>query len=227
MDFFFSSPKKGQHIVLLGDSTFDNKNYVDEGGKSVVEHLQTLAPKATLLAKDGGLIHAINSQADGIPADASHVVVSIGGNNGLEATAVLLRECQTVEEGVILLQERMVGLEKEYREVMTALVERCKGKHHVVLCSVYKPCFEHFDVRPRQKAVDVGVVLFADCIHRIARDLGVPVLDMRSIMDTVDCFANPIEPSAIGGGKIAKGIVDLVEKHDFDKGICIVYPQGR
>ena len=151
MNFFFPSPTR--HIVLLGDSTFDNKGYT-QGGPSVVEHLAKLVPKATLLAKDGGLIHAVNSQSENIPEDATHVVVSIGGNNGLEATSVLLRECQTVEEGVILLGERMADLEIEYRDVMTKLVEKCKGKHKVVLCSVYKPCFEHYDVRPRQQGSD-------------------------------------------------------------------------
>ena len=175
----------------------------------------------------GGLIHAITSQSESIPEDCSHVVVSIGGNNGLEATSVLFEGMWDGGRGeVILLGERMIGLEKEYREVMTKLVAKCREKKQkVILCSVYKPCFAHFDVRPRQEAVDVGVVLFADLIHRVGRELGVAILDMRTVMDSVECFANPIEPSTIGGEKIARGIMEIVEKHDFEKELCVVYPQ--
>ena len=44
------------HIVLLGDSIFDNGAYVQPGEPAVVEQLRAILPnswKATLLAEDG------------------------------------------------------------------------------------------------------------------------------------------------------------------------------
>ena len=34
-----------------------------------------------------------------------------------------------------------------------------------------------------------------------------------------------LEPSTIGGEKIARGIMDIVVKYDFEKELCVVCPQ--
>jgi hypothetical protein len=49
-------------------------------------------------------------------------------------------------------------------------------------------------------------------ILRVAIERGLPVIDSRSICTNPADYANPIEPSSIGGDKIAKVIVALVTR---------------
>lgn len=44
---------------------------------------------------------------------------------------------------------------------------------------------------------------------------GVPLLDLRVLFDEDSDLANPIEPSARGGEKIARSLVEVVAHHDF------------
>ena len=70
-----------QHLVLLGDSIFDNGVYV-RGKPSVINQLQSKIKeqgwKATLLAVDGNVLSHITQQITRIPKDATHLFVSIG-----------------------------------------------------------------------------------------------------------------------------------------------------
>src|SRR5690349_6873583 len=57
------------HIVLLGDSVFDNAAYV-AGGTDVIRQLRYITPagwQATLKARDGALIAEIDGQLDRLP----------------------------------------------------------------------------------------------------------------------------------------------------------------
>ena len=74
------------HIALLGDSIFDNSSYTG-GEPDVVTHLRALLPtgaRATLLAVDGSITQSLTEQVRRVPADATHLVVSIGGNDALQ-----------------------------------------------------------------------------------------------------------------------------------------------
>src|SRR5437763_7003051 len=81
------------HVVLLGDSIFDNAAYVP-GRPPVVEQLRRALPagwRATLLAVDGHTTADVAGQLARLPADATHLVVSVGGNDALGASAVLAK----------------------------------------------------------------------------------------------------------------------------------------
>ena len=73
------------HVVLLGDSIFDNERYVP-GGPDVVGHLRNELPAgwtATLLAVDGAVVNDVPRQLRKLPANADCLVVSAGGNDAL------------------------------------------------------------------------------------------------------------------------------------------------
>ena len=73
------------HIVLLGDSIFDNASYT-RGGPDIISQLRQLLRaewRASLLAKDGATTDDVSSQLQWMPSDASHLVLSVGGNNAL------------------------------------------------------------------------------------------------------------------------------------------------
>jgi len=62
-----------------------------------------------------------------------------------------------------------------------------------------------------------GLCLFNDAILREAFRVGVPVLDLRLVCTEAADYArsSPIEPSVVGGGKIARAISRLVTGNDF------------
>ena len=73
------------HLVLLGDSIFDNAAYTS-GGPDVVSQVRRLLPPewdASLLAVDGSMPWNIPDQVRHLPNDCTHLVLSVGGNNAL------------------------------------------------------------------------------------------------------------------------------------------------
>ena len=85
------------NIVLLGDSIFDNESYVPDG-PCVTQQLQKLlGPKATvtLLAVDGDVTADVHRQSGDIPANATHLVVSCGGNDALRESNVLFHPAES------------------------------------------------------------------------------------------------------------------------------------
>src|SRR5437868_12036949 len=79
------------HVVLLGDSVFDNGAYVG-GDPDVVRQVRELLPPgagAALNARDGAVIADVASQLARLPAGATHLVISVGGNDALLNVGVL------------------------------------------------------------------------------------------------------------------------------------------
>ena len=74
-----------QHIVLAGDSIFDNGGYVP-GEPCVTEQLQAVIPTgwaASRIAVDGDCLRHIRSRISKISKGATYLVISIGGNDVL------------------------------------------------------------------------------------------------------------------------------------------------
>jgi len=93
------------HIVLLGDSVFDNAAYV-AGGPDVVQQLRAILPpgwRATLNARDGASIADLADQLQKLPAESSHLVVSIGGNDALGEAALLDAGVASMAEALELM----------------------------------------------------------------------------------------------------------------------------
>jgi hypothetical protein len=99
------------HVVLLGDSVFDNAAYV-AGGPDVVTQLRGLLPpgwQATLLALDGGVISGVAGQLRSLPRDATHLVISVGGDDALGFALFNDRITREVfARGISLLDLRLV-----------------------------------------------------------------------------------------------------------------------
>lgn len=114
------------HIVLLGDSIFDNQSYT-AGQPDVVRHLRTLVPpewEATLCAVDGATTGSVALQFDDIPDDASHLVLSVGGNDALSHFDLLDRRLGSSREALLLYDARVGAFEDGYREVVASLAAR-------------------------------------------------------------------------------------------------------
>jgi lysophospholipase L1-like esterase len=199
------------HLVLLGDSVFDNARYVN-GGLAVIDRLQDQLPegwKATLLAIDGNVTTDVPRQIDSIPDDATHLVVSMGGNDALNASGILSDSADSVAEVLGKLAVVSQTFERNYLEVLGALQRR---KLPLILCTIYYPRFPDPYL---QKLAVTALTIFNDVIVRAAFSAGAPLLDLRLICNEDADYANEIEPSAAGGEKITRAIWQAITEHDF------------
>jgi hypothetical protein len=194
------------HIVLLGDSILDNASYT-AGGPDVISQVQQLLPprwKASLSAVDGSTTEDIPEQLKAIPDDATHLVLSVGGNNALLRADILDRPVASTGEAFQLLSLVAEEFERQYRRALSTCLSRGLP---LVVCTIYHGNFE--DEVFRRRAI-VAVTLFNDAIIRCAAEHRLSVIDLRFVCNGPQDFANPIEPSAIGGAKIASAIVSAV-----------------
>ena len=206
------------HVVLLGDSIFDNARYVP-GRPPVIEQLRQALPPgwlATLLAVDGHMMGDVALQLKNLPEGATHLVVSAGGNDALGESGTLGEPACTVGEALGILHEARARFRGSYRAMLQALAE--VGKPAAV-CTVYDAVP---GLGPAEQAALAG---FNEVILREAFAAGLPVIDLRLVCDRPADYSHvsPIEPSAAGGAKIAGAIAEVVTRHDFAAGHSVIY----
>jgi hypothetical protein len=207
------------HLILLGDSILDNGSYT-EGGPAVIAHVQEQIPKdwkATLLAVDGSTTENVANQIRKVPPNASHLLLSVGGNNAILRADVLETPVQSSGEALMLLSEVVQEFEASYREAVKACLSLDLP---LVVCTIYHGNFPDPNY---QRRVIVALALFNDVIIRVATENRFKVIDLRFVCTGSEDYANPIEPSASGGAKIAQAIVGAVtEPRLAVRGACIV-----
>jgi lysophospholipase L1-like esterase len=195
-----------KHVVLLGDSIFDNAAYVG-GAPDVVRQMRQRLPhgaKATLRAMDGGTTEDVREQLRHLPADATHLIVSVGGNDALGYIDFLGAPARSTAEALLGLADIAAEFEGKYRDMLTEVLANGLP---TAICTIYYPRFPDMDL---QKIAVTGLTVFNDCITRAAFTHGIPLLDLRLICTEEGDYADPIEPSARGGEKIAQAIVEMV-----------------
>jgi lysophospholipase L1-like esterase len=199
------------HVVLLGDSVFDNRAYV-AGGPDVVSHLHNKMPggwQATLLGIDGATCSSVARQLRGLPPSATHLLVSAGGNDALGRSDILDASARSVADSLVKLSTIAGEFQTEYTSMLDALR---KTGLPVAVCTIYDP---RFPEPLRRELGRTALAVINDVVLREASVRGLPILDLRLVCDEDADFANPIEPSVQGGAKIAAAIIGLVANHDF------------
>ena len=199
------------HIVLLGDSIFDNAAYVC-GGPPVIEQLQAKLPagwQATLLAVDGSTAQQVAVQLERLPTDATHLVVSTGGNDALGNVNIVSESARSTAE----VLEKLAGISERfqtaYREMLRAALAL---KLPAAVCTIYYPNFPDPGI---QRVLSTALTIFNDVIIREAFAAGVPLVDFRLVCNETADYANEIEPSVAGGEKITSAILQLIREHEF------------
>lgn len=206
------------HFILLGDSIFDNGKYV-QGGPAVIDQVRALLPSqwsASLLAMDGNTSTTALGQITNIPADATHLVLSIGGNDALACLPSLEALAHTVKQALVRLSQIQSEFRVNYRSLIGRLVAY---KLPLMVCTIYDA------VPGMPKELRTALGLFNDVILREAVSSRLPVLDLRMICTDPEDYSpvSPIEPSSIGGNKIARSMVNAITNHDYSQWSCRVY----
>jgi hypothetical protein len=208
-----------KHVILLGDSIFDNARYVPDR-PPVIEQLRRALPadwQATLLAFDGSVTEDVSEQLASVPTDATHFVLSVGGNDALAESTIVQETVYSVGESLRLLHEIHQRFQASYHSMLENVLAR---KKPTAVCTVY-------DAVPiLGPAEHTALATFNDIILREAFATGLPVVDLRRVCNLPSDFSplSPIEPSVTGGLKITHVIAELLMNHDFGGCRTVVYP---
>lgn len=193
------------HLILIGDSIFDNRAYV-ESGLAVVDQVRQILPsgwRASLLAVDGDTAADVVKQLKRLPPDASHLVLSVGGNDALRCLNLM----GTPVSNLMGALDLMAGWQRVFQASYAgALNELLELKLPLMVCTVYDR------VPGMPVALKAALSLFNDVIVRESMRRGLLVLDLRAILTEVGDYSvvSPIEPSSQGGKKLANEIVSFV-----------------
>ena len=206
------------HVALLGDSIFDNAAYVPDR-PAVVDQVRDSLPKgwsAALLAVDGHMVEDVLDQLKSLPAGATHLVVSAGGNDALSEVAILAEPACTVGDALVLMDAVRSRFRERYRRMLRALAQTEKI---VAVCTIY-------DAIPGLGSAELtALAMINEVILREAIAAGVSILDLRVVCSSSSDYSHvsSIEPSSSGGAKIARLIVDFAVGNPAKPARSVVY----
>lgn len=147
------------HIAMLGDSVFGNASYVG-GAPDVWAQLQSLLTdvEVSSAARDGAVIAGISQQLRQIPRSATHIMVSIGGNDAIGASGVIDEKAASVAEALEKIDAIRDRFERSYAGMVELVLERSLP---VAFCSIYEP---RFPDRARRRAAATALAVLNDVI---------------------------------------------------------------
>ena len=225
-----------KHIVLLGDSIFDNISYVNSGELDVPNQLRSLVShrsRVTNLAVDGHKIGHVKNQLNNLPPSTTNLFVSVGGNDGLGHLSIFNSQVNTVGEALQQMYRIGNNFKKKYSDMVDLVLSY---NIPTVFCSIYYPRFDarslnrvqHYmtaiqNGREIQEMAMAAETIFNDIITYEVFKRKIPLIDLRLLCDNDEDFANPIEPSCIGGMKIAKIINFIADTFDTGRSFQEVY----
>jgi GDSL-like Lipase/Acylhydrolase family len=206
-------------LALVGDSTFDNSRYVG-GEPDVIAVLRKLLPRewdAVLLALDGSVITDIAEQLQKLPRGVTHMVVSVGGNDALQLASLLSQPIKSVGEAL----ERVADARDAFANTYHAMLDDVLGRGlPTAICTIYEPAFPEDRFR---RVASTALTALNDVILREALTRRLPVVDLRLVCSSDEDFESVIEPSAVGGAKIAGVIARLLSEAGFTGKCSEVY----
>ena len=207
------------HLVLVGDSIFDNAAYTG-GGPDVVSQVRKMLPTgwtASLSAVDGAATGDVAEQVDRLPTETTHLVLSVGGNNALMEASVLDLPASSTAQAVGFLADVALEFEKDYRSAVGACL---RPGLPLTICTIYNGCFPDPQY---QRIVSTALMVFNDVILRVGIERRLAVIDLRAVCANPEDYANPIEPSSVGGEKIARVVVALVTgSNPYDQATLVI-----
>ena len=218
-------------IYLLGDIIIDNAPYVQKNEKDVASHLNSMyksSPQINIYnrAVDG---HTMKDLLDTQLSDeglneATNIVVSIGGNDLLGNLYFLIDAMGLYQGQESKVFQRTTTRNKTFEDTYFEIIKPMQQEYESVvanlsnyrakllLCTVYEGDLvdsdEFNDVVYSSKTM---LSIFNDLVYRTAQKYNAEVLELRDIFVSPEDYANPIEPSHIGGGKLAKAIKNWVD----------------
>jgi hypothetical protein len=212
-------------VFLLGDSIIDNGAYVRSGEPDVAQQLQGLLPHHSVVkrAVDGATCADVREWQSDDLSRAERIILSAGGNDALQHIDLLADASETSAKDVLV---RLWSIREDFRRGYAALLDRLAlALRPVLVLTVYNPCFfGHVFDDAYQQAAESAVSIIDDVLQQEARRRSFEILELRELFHERADYANPIEPSAIGGAKLAQRMSEWVRSDArFDR----THPRGR
>jgi len=152
----------------------------------------------------------VKGQVLDLPADATHLMISAGGNDALSCFGFLHDKAESIAEVLTRLANVAIKFESHYLEMLQSVMNL---KKPTALCTIYYPRIQE----PFTQKISVAALtLFNDVIIKQAFLAGLPLIDLRLVCNDDSDYANEIEPGEKGGEKIARAIVRLINDHNFE-----------
>lgn len=197
-----------RHIVLVGDSIFDNDTYV-LGQPGVIEQMRRALPQgwsAFKVAVDGACIRHVSEELDHVPSHATDLIISIGGNDARQYR-YLIDRIKSPSDIPEHLKEPLANFRTEYSDMLD-LVSMLGGNLHV--CTIYTAI--PFSEPLWRLHAPAAIGAFNEVIVDEADRRNIPVIRLEEVCTEPDDFAavSPIEPSVQGGQKIVDKILGIL-----------------
>jgi len=169
------------------------------------------------LAADGARIATVlEKQIAAIPADATHIVMSVGGNDGLVYRSMLGSQAVTTVGEALLHLGRV---QAEFDAAYTAAVKSLTARGLPVLLVV--PHNPQFADETEASGARTGLALLTDAIYRAAALHSCSVMDLRLMLTDKGDWANPLELSSQGGFKLAAKVVEFAVRRFGEGGSSV------
>jgi hypothetical protein len=191
-----------KHIVLLGDSIFDNQPYVKIGSAVIDIASKELEHKVTLLAVDGNVCADVEEQLKKLPEDTTDIFLSCGGNDALGALPMMDIPTKNINESLVKLYDMKENFRVAYKLMLEQVIAT---KLNVAVCTIYN----------KVPGIPTGpltaLALFNEIILEEAFRFKLPVIELRNIFteDYDYSLVSPIEPSINGGHKLVEQMIKL------------------
>ena len=186
---FFTINKKT--IILLGDSIFNNNSYVEKG-KAVNEILNKKADENTTiisLARNDSTINNIYQQLENVNMDFNNklttVFLSVGGNDIIN-----------------LQQKNLHDIIQQYNTLIGAITTKLPNVKLVLLNVYYPPNTSKYDSLIDKWNTNLE-------LEYKYNNKNIYILNLANLLKEPSDFVFDIEPSIIGGEKIANKILTI------------------
>ncbi len=132
-------------------------------------------------------------------------MLSVGGNDALRHIGLLDTPMRSSTQAFDMLAGAVADFESAYAQA----VRPCLATDlPLVICTIYNGNFPDATL---QRRASIAATAFNNVILREATVNGLRAIDLRLVCDRPEDYANPIEPSSIGGEKIVRAIARAVE----------------
>ena len=180
------------NIVLVGDSILNNANYVSPG-LTVYDLIKSKHENVQMYAADNSAIKDVIKQVENMPnkfnTKNTYIFVSAGGNDILNLS-------------IHQDEESTKNLFNMYLLLIKAIKQKFPNANIVALNIYYPP-------NPYYKIFYKTVEMWNNLLMKNKTIQGYSVININKMLTSEDDFTRDIEPSDIGGEKIADAITEF------------------
>jgi hypothetical protein len=178
-------------IILIGDSILNNSNYILDESKSVPGLIKAEHSDTYVFAKDGAVITDCVSQIEEIPAknntSKTNIFVSAGGNNILNSQHKISKEM-------------IDTFFQQYSTLIHSLKTKLPNTQ-IYLLNLYYPLDSRF------KNMYPYIEQWNTLVYEFAETNDLEIIQTNKLIINNEDFTNTVEPSEIGGKKLANVIL--------------------